>query len=316
MGLIVSNWKKFVLLLWKDWLLQWRHKWRTFFELALPLLITSLLLLVRYYAKPVTLEGPTYFEALNTSTIGEWSSNTFIIAYSPTNTILEKLINKSMDFLVFEETPTDVVSYGSAADLNDFLVENQPFVGIEFPDLYSTLEQLPENVEFTIRFPKHHRLTSISNRATLWRLNERFFEFKAFSSTNKFKGDKGAYWQEGFIAVQCALSRAIIEATGGEPTPILLQKLPFPKYVSDEELFQLQNNFSFFTILAMALPAVSLVKYLIMEKERQLKETMKIVGLPNWLHWTSWFFKEFLQFGIITLMITVLFKVNSQIIQS
>lgn len=43
------------------------------------------------------------------------------------------------------------------------------------------------------------------------------------------------------------------------------------------------------------------------EKERQLKESMKIMGLPGWLHWTAWFTKIMIFMVIsITLMVALL----------
>lgn len=43
----VSNWDKFVLLLWKNWTLQWNHKWQMIIELVLPAIFSLLLVLVR-----------------------------------------------------------------------------------------------------------------------------------------------------------------------------------------------------------------------------------------------------------------------------
>lgn len=40
------------------------------------------------------------------------------------------------------------------------------------------------------------------------------------------------------------------------------------------------------------------------EKERQLKESMKIMGLPSWLHWTAWFVKIMI-FMVISITIMV-----------
>jgi ATP-binding cassette subfamily A (ABC1) protein 3 len=36
---------------------------------------------------------------------------------------------------------------------------------------------------------------------------------------------------------------------------------------------------------------------------------MKIMGLPNWLHWTAWFFKTFMFVMISVILIVVLMKV-------
>lgn len=66
---------------------------------------------------------------------------------------------------------------------------------------------------------------------------------------------------------------------------------------------------AFFIILGFISPTTNLVKYIAIEKEKQLKEAMKIMGLPNWLHWASWFAKSMIYMTITITMIVLLFKV-------
>lgn len=46
------------------------------------------------------------------------------------------------------------------------------------------------------------------------------------------------------------------------------------------------------------------------EKERQLKESMKIMGLPSWLHWTAWFTKIMIFMVISITLMVVLLKIR------
>lgn len=64
----VSNWDKFVLLLWKNWILQWNHKWQLVVEILLPVIFSLLLVLVRLLvvAEPKTAE---YYPQLNISNL-------------------------------------------------------------------------------------------------------------------------------------------------------------------------------------------------------------------------------------------------------
>lgn len=50
-------------------------------------------------------------------------------------------------------------------------------------------------------------------------------------------------------------------------------------------------------------------QYVTAEKEKQLKEVMKIMGLDNWLHWTSWFCKSFIVLAVSAVLITIIMKV-------
>lgn len=37
---------------------------------------------------------------------------------------------------------------------------------------------------------------------------------------------------------------------------------------------------------------------------------MKIMGLPNWLHWTAWFIKQFIFLLISSILIVILLKIK------
>lgn len=59
---------KLKLLIWKNFILQKRHKWQTIFEIASPVLFTLLLILIRCLVHPKTYPdivyshfSPTYF---------------------------------------------------------------------------------------------------------------------------------------------------------------------------------------------------------------------------------------------------------------
>lgn len=40
--------------------------------------------------------------------------------------------------------------------------------------------------------------------------------------------------------------------------------------------------------------ALTITRNVVHEKERRLKESMKMMGLPGWAHWLAWFFTSFL----------------------
>lgn len=63
-------------------------------------------------------------------------------------------------------------------------------------------------------------------------------------------------------------------------------------------------------MIAFFYSAINTVKYITVEKERQLKETMKIMGLSSWLHWAAWFVKCILLLAISISLITVLLCVD------
>lgn len=62
-----TNWDKFRLLMWKNWLLQYRHKTQTIVQLLVPVVFSALLVLIRGLVDPVVHPEPFHFPKLNIS---------------------------------------------------------------------------------------------------------------------------------------------------------------------------------------------------------------------------------------------------------
>lgn len=45
--IVTSNWDKFCLLLWKNWIVQWQHKFMLVFEIIMPVIYTLILVVFR-----------------------------------------------------------------------------------------------------------------------------------------------------------------------------------------------------------------------------------------------------------------------------
>lgn len=56
-----SSWSKFTLLMWKNWILQWRHKLQTVIEILVPVVFSSLLVLIRSLVNPTDWPDVTTF---------------------------------------------------------------------------------------------------------------------------------------------------------------------------------------------------------------------------------------------------------------
>lgn len=65
---MAKNWDKFRLLMWKNSLLQWRHKIETIVEILVPVAFSVILILIRSIVDPETFPNPTRYEpyAINT----------------------------------------------------------------------------------------------------------------------------------------------------------------------------------------------------------------------------------------------------------
>jgi hypothetical protein len=82
------------------------------------------------------------------------------------------------------------------------------------------------------------------------------------------------YSQEGFLAVQNFISRAIIEYKLNKPlqnVTIQMQRFPHPEYIDDPLLVALQTFVSLIFMLSFVYTSISCVRMVTHEKENQLK---------------------------------------------
>lgn len=70
---------------------------------------------------------------------------------------------------------------------------------------------------------------------------------------------------------------------------VVIQRFPYPPYIEDIIGFILEFAFPFLFLIAFLYNCINNIKYITIEKELQLKETMKIMGLPSYMHWIAWY---------------------------
>lgn len=61
-SMTATNWDKFRLLMWKNWLLQYRHKIQMIVEILVPVLFNALLVIIRSLVKPEMIPDSTFFK--------------------------------------------------------------------------------------------------------------------------------------------------------------------------------------------------------------------------------------------------------------
>ncbi|TRY70235.1 hypothetical protein TCAL_12705 [Tigriopus californicus] len=79
------------------------------------------------------------------------------------------------------------------------------------------------------------------------------------------------------------------------------QIMPYPAYLENNVAIFLGFMLPMFTILSFCFIVPPLMKRIVHEKQTGVKELMKLMGLPSWMHWVSWFLN-----AIITSLITIL----------
>lgn len=122
------------------------------------------------------------------------------------------------------------------------------------------------------------------------------------------------YFYYGFAWMQDQLERAMIDVmTGTNVTSpgLYVQELPYPCYLSDDFMFVIQYIMPLCVVVSFIYSVAILVQCIVHEKEQRLKEVMKMMGLSNAVHWTSWFITSATTMILVVVLLTIVLKVGS-----
>ncbi|XP_013169469.1 PREDICTED: ATP-binding cassette sub-family A member 1 [Papilio xuthus] len=334
----MSSYEKLKLLVWKNFLLQRRHKWQTIFEIASPVIFSLFLILIRCLVDPnskpdITYKPflPTYFN-ISGKTLGNLTTakREGTLAFSPENPLTRKVTEDAMAMVALDNLngllallfDTKMLpqpkGFNNSYELEQALTQpnvmNQILVGIQFDDNMANATSWPDDISVTLRFPAVMRTPMVEHplRAS-WRTNLLFPLFPRPGPRDPddlYGGKTPGYSPEMFLAVQHAVSQEIIKQKSGKTidTKVYLQRLPQIAYRDDDLLIALERFISMIIMLCFAYTFVNTVRVVTAEKELQLKETMTIMGLPSWLHWVAWFIKQFSFLFISVILMVILFK--------
>lgn len=95
------------------------------------------------------------------------------------------------------------------------------------------------------------------------------------------------YFTSGYIFLQDKIEQAIIKLQSNRTQlpGMYMQQFPSPCYTYDTFFMAIAGLFPLFMILSFVYTCAMIVKSIVREKERRLKETMKTMGLGNAVHW-------------------------------
>ncbi|UJR30912.1 hypothetical protein I4U23_018422 [Adineta vaga] len=174
-----------------------------------------------------------------------------------------------------KDSETDMVRDGQTNALtNTFLA------GIEFLDAISNNDSLPKHMRYKIRMT----LDQVDNT---FRTEDRYFTYAPrYGAPFSTK-----YHSFTFIYLQNALDRAIINTQTGLNVSygIQTQQMPYPCWVNDRFVNSIRQMLPLFMVLSWIFTVSMNVKDIVYEKEKRLKEIMRIMGLNDTVHWFTWF---------------------------
>ncbi|CAL8072882.1 unnamed protein product [Orchesella dallaii] len=336
--------KKFGLLLWKNYILQKRHKVQTAVEIILPLFFTVILVAIRGIVESETKDVSIYpeFNPQNPDGTVIWRG-TYIL-YAPNTPAVNKLMEfVETDFKTVQNASYTFVGYETEQALvTDYEQNKYPYASgpvvtknrnpVLAAVVFRKYEEGDPDVNYAIRFPasKHNNTeTQAFGLKPRWMTELLYSVFSVPGPRDQIdfeknetehvnlarqRGGEPGYWQEGFLFLQSKIDIAIAKAAVGpdavDGIDMKLSRYPYPEYIDDVFVIALQSQLPLFLVLSFIYPIINISKSIVHEKERRLKESMKMMGLPNWLHYSAWFTKSFIFLVISTILMTIFYKVK------
>ncbi|ESO85211.1 hypothetical protein LOTGIDRAFT_221435 [Lottia gigantea] len=289
------------LLLWKNFVIQRRKICVSIFEIILPVLFAALLLVVRIAIVATEIDTSTIYPSKNLMFSAGGGPN-LPIYYAPNTT----LINNVMDDYILElNNSAQFTSKGFPSEkalLDYYIIDANVTLAIVFNGVTSSDTTLPKSIRYSLR-PKPATRRD-------WRTADNV----PFVQNGGPRSGLPNYLQTNFIFHQVALDLAIIRSWNSSVNTSGLvfetQKMPYPPYIQDPMIFILQVNFPLLLCLSFMLNVVITTKTLILEKEKKLKESMKLMGLNNTAYWTSWFITVLIYLTVAMALYTILLGVS------
>ncbi|KAM4697953.1 phospholipid-transporting ATPase ABCA3 [Rhinophrynus dorsalis] len=322
------------LLLWKNYIVQIRQVLVTVIELALPLLFSAILIALRHRVQSVVHPNATVYKAMPFPTLPSFlSRGHWELAYIPSHSDAVRNISQTVE----QSLDIDIQARGfpTEEDFEEFIRHNNQsgniLAALVFEHQFNSSEDpLPLQVRYRLRFKYSPRNAPISEQIGLnpnvdrnWHTRYLYPLFQMpgpREETDKTGGTPG-YQREGFLAVQHAVDRAIMRYHANESGRELLdsidvsiRRFPFPPYVNDLFILAIQNQLPLLLMLSFTYTSLSIVRALVLEKEKKLKEYMRVMGLSSWLHSFAWFIHFFLLLLVSVFFVTLLLciKVSNQ----
>lgn len=158
--------------------------------------------------------------------------------------------------------------------------------------------QLPNIVNYKIRMPTDR----------VHNTNKAQDNFYRYGPPNSFFSN--SYFLFGFIYLQDMLEKAIIESKTNlsYDMGITAQMTPYPCYVDDRFTTAIARLLPLFMVLSWIYSVSMLVKDIVYEKEKRLKEFMRVMGLTNITHWMAWFLTSFLTMFFVSFILCLIIK--------
>ncbi|KMZ02516.1 phospholipid-transporting ATPase ABCA3 isoform X3 [Drosophila simulans] len=272
----LTYFQKYRLLLWKDIKLQLTN----WIELVMIIFLSVLMPIIfsigtkvakSIFPPDIELEKSPGPKSVNTSLFQD-------LYFTPNNGILEQLITQLANISDFK----NVEVFDTNTELYLQLMINTKAIGIAFPSEWYDIKSCPEKLNLTIFMP-----LSIKRK-----------DFK--------------YFESGFLLLQERISKIFIffkNAGNGKLPSVLMNHFPYPLYVPNHYA-ESAKAMTYMTLVSFFLPCITIVKYVVAEKERQQKAVLTAMGFSNSIHWLAWYTKSIILLILCLLIMIAIFSIG------
>nr|XP_040133807.1 ATP-binding cassette sub-family A member 3-like [Ictidomys tridecemlineatus] len=327
MDLLTLN--QFAVLMWKNFTLKRRKHINSILEIFSSF-IFPVVLLVFHILTDIKSTGPYNFTSQSINTLPSYIKNAsdWELIYIPSNIDVVKEITENVKRNL--NISLKVRGFSSESEFEKYILydyESQKVLAaIVFDcDFKNSSDPLPLQVKYHLRFTRVQRTIWWPDKAG-WKTAYLFPDHPSQGPRNPNLNDGGSpgYIKEGFLIIQHALDKAIMlyhESNLGKSLfdgiTIFVQRFPFPAHPYHGLLWVSSPFLPLIFILTFSPVVLSIMQYVVQEKEERLKEYQLIIGLRNWIIWAAYFFTFFLLYIIIITLICVLFfiKANEPILR-
>ncbi|CAI8057993.1 ATP-binding cassette sub-family A member 3 [Geodia barretti] len=318
MTFVWSRGRQLLILLWKNFLLQVRRPIGTVVELLIPPVACMVVITLRF----------TLFEVENRCHLTfdpdpltlPVPQSVYQIYYAPNTS---QAANEVAAFLRDQEFYWSVKGVASEQELVDELTTiNPPAPPISLDDdcgggggnvsvgcfvggagvVFVGLEG--DSLEYTLRL--RHEVGD----SDTWHTRETSFWLQRPGA----RVTDNAYLAEGFLHLQNRVARALVDWStekaniSSPPVQVSVKQIPYPSYHIDTFLNWNAAILPLLLIMAFIYTAGMFTKELVLEKETRIRESMLMMGLKQWVLWTTWFIKQFLFLFVSSLIVAILLK--------
>ncbi|XP_056662521.1 phospholipid-transporting ATPase ABCA3-like isoform X4 [Monodelphis domestica] len=283
--------KQLSLLLWKNYIIKKRMWIITLLEIILELLFAILLLMYRKYIPTEHVDSVSYnIQQIETLPSFFQTSTQWELIYVPSNSEVVKNITKRAQKTLGNNIK--VRGFSSERAFESYVryhnESSNVLAAVVFEHTFRhKLESLPLKVRYHLRFSFSPRNTLVTGRLFLmpeepegWRTALLFPLYPLPGPRNHFASDGGnpGYISEGFLTIQRAVDKAIIEYHGkdggkwlNDHVTVSVKRFPFPPFVSDNFLKFLDQVLPLIILLLYSLNVLMIIRVIVQEKEKQLK---------------------------------------------